>query len=65
MANQEQLDILKQGMAVWNKWREENPSIGVDLREANLTGVNLTEADFKVLLNVVPTPPLPLLDCLT
>ncbi len=47
MANQEQLDILKQGVAVWNKWREENPSIGVDLREANLTGVNLTEADLK------------------
>ncbi len=47
MANQEQLDILKQGVTVWNKWREENPSIGVDLREANLTGVNLTEADLK------------------
>jgi uncharacterized protein YjbI with pentapeptide repeats len=47
MANQEHLDILRQGVEIWNQWRKENPSIGVDLREANLTGVNLTEADLK------------------
>ena len=47
MANQEHLDILRQGVEIWNQWRKENPSIGVDLREAKLTGVNLTEADLK------------------
>ena len=25
MANPEHLEILKQGVDVWNKWREENP----------------------------------------
>ena len=47
MANHEHLDILRQGVEIWNQWRKENPSIGVDLREVNLTGVNLTEADLK------------------
>ena len=30
MANQEQLSILKQGVDVWNKWREENPHTIID-----------------------------------
>lgn len=54
MANQEQLEILKQGVDAWNKWRAENPFIEIDLREAslfesnlcdaNLTGANLSDA---------------------
>src|SRR6266567_3426303 len=58
MANQEQLDILKQGVVIWNKWREEHPDIihpdlskadlkGADLRGANLKGSNLYDADLS------------------
>ena len=55
MANQEHLDILKQGVDEWNKWRGENSEIRpdlsgaylreADLREANLFGANLRGAD--------------------
>jgi uncharacterized protein YjbI with pentapeptide repeats len=55
MANQEQLEILKQGVEAWNKWREENSGIEVDLTKAdlveaklsqiNLMQANLAEAD--------------------
>ena len=45
MANQEQLSILKQGVEVWNKWREENGDVYIDLREANLSETHLHGAD--------------------
>jgi hypothetical protein len=50
MANEEQLSILRQGVEVWNKWREENPYIAIDLRESDLgdtdlRGANLREAN--------------------
>ncbi len=55
MANDEQLAILKQGVEAWNKWREDNPDIHPDLKEAllfsqnlsgaNLSGANLLEVD--------------------
>lgn len=45
MANQEQLDILKQGVDVWNKWRKDNPEVEIELREANLSGVVFNLAD--------------------
>ena len=55
MANQEQVEILKQGVQVWNKWRARNPGVqvdlfgaelsGADLREANLSGADLRGAD--------------------
>ena len=49
MANQEQLAILKQGVEVWNKWRDENRSTKIYLSEANLwktdlRGANLSES---------------------
>jgi uncharacterized protein YjbI with pentapeptide repeats len=55
MANQEQLDILKQkftGVKVWNQWRREHsinkPNLsGADLSNANLKGANLYRADLK------------------
>lgn len=57
MANQEQLAILMQGVEVWNKWREKNPDVpidlikadldGADLRTANLRGADLDDASFK------------------
>lgn len=50
MANEAHLEILKKGVAVWNKWRKENPSITPDLSKADLSkrdlqNANLSEAD--------------------
>lgn len=44
MANREHLDILKQGLEVWNMWREEHDDIQPDLSEADLTGAELSGA---------------------
>jgi uncharacterized protein YjbI with pentapeptide repeats len=59
MANQEQLDILEQGLDRWNKWRAENPDVQIDLRDANLgfnvvfSGANISGADLHgVRLNM-------------
>jgi len=52
MANEEQLSILKQGVEVWNEWREENPNAQIDLGgvalfETKLVGVNLSNANLE------------------
>ncbi len=47
MANQEHLDILKQGVETWNQWRKEHPEIQPDLGEAILNEVDLSEADLS------------------
>ncbi|MCP4108140.1 MAG: TIR domain-containing protein [Desulfobacteraceae bacterium] len=52
MANKEHLEILKQGVEIWNRWREDNPDVKPDLQEAylkdvNLYGANFTEADLQ------------------
>ncbi len=62
MANQKQLEILKQGVGVWNQWRQENPEVkprlsrarlvdrklaGADLHEADLHLSDLTRADLR------------------
>ena len=36
MANEEHLDLLRQGVEVWNAWRAEKPSIRPDLSQAIL-----------------------------
>ena len=36
--------LVRQGAAAWNAWREANPSVRPDLREANLNGANLSGA---------------------
>ena len=47
MANQEQVEILKQGVQVWNKWRARNPGVQVDLFGAELSGADLREANLR------------------
>ncbi len=47
MANQEHLDILSQGVKVWNAWRREHPEIRPDLSRANLSEANLGGADLR------------------
>jgi uncharacterized protein YjbI with pentapeptide repeats len=43
MANEEQLERLKQGVEGWNKWREENPATEINLENAELRGAYLTQ----------------------
>jgi len=52
MAIPQHLDVLKQGVRVWNEWREENPGAepdlaGAKLSKANLKGANLIEANLS------------------
>jgi hypothetical protein len=47
MANQEQLDLLKQGGAVWNTWRKQHPSLRPDLSGADLSGANLSQTRLR------------------
>ncbi len=52
MANQEQLDILKQGVGIWNKWRKENITVQinlslVDLNHTSLNNILLMTADLS------------------
>jgi uncharacterized protein YjbI with pentapeptide repeats len=46
MANQEHLAILKQGVEVWNRWREEYPETKPDLGRTDLGGINLSGINF-------------------
>jgi TIR domain/Pentapeptide repeats (8 copies) len=47
MVNQEHLDILKQGVKVWNEWRKEHPDIRANLTGADLGRAYLKDADLK------------------
>jgi hypothetical protein len=47
MANEEHLKILKQGVDAWNRWREANPEILPDLREADLAWAELGDMNFR------------------
>ena len=40
MANQEHLDLLKQGGTAWNEWREAHRSVEPDLSRADLGEVH-------------------------
>jgi hypothetical protein len=46
MANPEHLQILKQGVEVWNQWREQHKDIRPDLTGAALHSAHLSKADF-------------------
>jgi len=45
MADKEHLKILEQGVAAWNKWRQENPELTPDLSDANLSMTGLSDAN--------------------
>jgi len=47
MANEEQLEILSKGVKFWNKWREDNPNIEIDLMGADLSNANLNKANLS------------------
>jgi uncharacterized protein YjbI with pentapeptide repeats len=47
MANAEHLRILKEGVAVWNKWREDAVHIDPDLSGADLTCANLSHSNLS------------------
>lgn len=48
IANQEHLDMLKQGAKVWNQWRGEgdNRLVRPDLSEVDLSGFNIRRSRF-------------------
>lgn len=48
MANQEQLEMLRQGIGRWNDWRERLPSRSPDLSNADLTGEILINGRFNM-----------------
>jgi uncharacterized protein YjbI with pentapeptide repeats len=48
MANAEHLRILKEGVAAWNKWRQDTSLQNPDLSGADLRGVNLSHAFLSV-----------------
>ena len=50
MANPAHVDILKSNVQVWNDWRKKNRDRRVDLREANLDGLNLSNANLSGVL---------------
>ena len=47
MANPEHLEMLNQGVKVWNEWREENRSITVDLSQEVFIEHNLRVANLR------------------
>jgi uncharacterized protein YjbI with pentapeptide repeats len=47
MANFKHVEILSQGAAGWNQWREQNPDIKPNLSGTNLFRVDLTHANLR------------------
>lgn len=45
MANPEHVEILRQGVDVWNKWREDNEDIIPDLAKEDLIGFDLSNSN--------------------
>ena len=56
MANEEHVEILKQGAKVWNKWREKNRDVSPDLFRANLTKARLSGTDLSGARMAPPGP---------
>ena len=47
MANSNQFNILKSGVAKWNIWREKHPLERIDLEGAQLTNIDLREINLR------------------
>jgi hypothetical protein len=47
MADEEHLQILQQGVDVWNEWRKSNPELIPDLDGATLYEANLYQGEPK------------------
>ncbi|MCC6443641.1 MAG: toll/interleukin-1 receptor domain-containing protein [Armatimonadetes bacterium] len=47
MADEAHLEILRQGVGVWNEWRRQNRTVQPDLSGADLKGMDLREADMR------------------
>jgi hypothetical protein len=47
MATAHQLEILNEGVQVWNNWRQQNPSQLVDLSQADLQGRDLVQINLS------------------
>jgi hypothetical protein len=47
MADQEQVEIIRQGWEVWNRWRMDNPTPTPDLTGADLSGAMLSKANIS------------------
>jgi uncharacterized protein YjbI with pentapeptide repeats len=47
MANNQQIDLLKQGPRAWNAWRAERTEAAVDLSGGALRGLDLEGADLS------------------
>jgi uncharacterized protein YjbI with pentapeptide repeats len=52
MANAYHLELLRQGVDVWNAWREKEPSVTPDLAEANLMVANLIKVNLSAAILV-------------
>ena len=47
MADKEQVEILRNGIDVWNTWRDESPNISPDLKRINLSKAELSRANLR------------------
>ena len=47
LVNKNHIKILEEGVAIWNQWRQENPSVKPDLVNAILDDADLVRADLS------------------
>jgi uncharacterized protein YjbI with pentapeptide repeats len=52
MANQEHLNILKQGIERWNTWRREQTHVNPDLSWTNLSKADFSWANLRVCYKI-------------
>jgi uncharacterized protein YjbI with pentapeptide repeats len=47
VANQELVKVLKQGAKIWNQWRSENSTLEIDLTDAVLSSMTLSDTNLS------------------